>query len=268
MARIDEITDGIYRISTTVDVDGGAFQFNQFLVDDERPALIHTGMYGMYEAVRDAVGEVVDPGKLGYVILLHFESDECGGMDRFLEGAPRSTLACSELSNALNLSGWNFGGRVEGHVDGDVIDLGRHKLRFLETPHVHHWDSMMIFEETTRSVFPADLYMHPGQQPPVVDEDLTGPMLELYRESGIFAHEQPVRAVIDRLEALDPDWMHTMHGGTLTREILPRYTRAFREQPFAYQGRLIGREVVAPDDVVPGMGVPPAATESVPADGS
>ena len=93
-------------------------------------------------------------------------------------------------------------------------------------------------------------------------------MLELYRESGIFAHEQPVRAVIDRLEALDPDWMHTMHGGTLTREILPRYTQAFREQPFAYQGRLIGREVVAPDEVVRGMGVPPAATESVPADGS
>jgi hypothetical protein len=44
MARVDEIVKGVYRISTTFDLDGFAFQFNQFLIDDERPALIHTGM--------------------------------------------------------------------------------------------------------------------------------------------------------------------------------------------------------------------------------
>jgi hypothetical protein len=154
MARIDEIVDGIYRISTTFDLDGLDFQFNQFLIDDERPALVHTGMYAMYDDVRGAVGEVLDPGRLAYVILLHFESDECGGMDRFLESAPDSALACSAASVQLNLSGWNYRGRVEGHQDGDVVDLGKHKLRFLETPHVHHWDSMMLFDETTKSVFP------------------------------------------------------------------------------------------------------------------
>ena len=39
--------------------------------------------------------------------------------------------------------------RVKGVRDGDTIDTGRHTLRFLETPHVHHWDSMMVFEEST-----------------------------------------------------------------------------------------------------------------------
>jgi len=246
MARIDEITDGIYRISTTVDIDGGAFQFNEFLIDDERPALIHTGMYGMYEGVRDAVAEVVDPGKLGYVILLHFEADECGGMDRFLEGAPGSTLACSALSSDLNLSGWNFAGRVEGHRDGEVIDLGRHKLRFLETPHVHHWDSMMLFDETTRSLFPSDLFIQAGDQPAVVTENLGPEMCGFYREIGIFAHEEPVRRVVDRVEALDPDWVHGMHGGSLTREAFPHFVRALREEPFAYQGKLLGRALEQP----------------------
>jgi flavorubredoxin len=246
MARIDEITDGIYRISTTVDIDGGAFQFNQFLIDDERPALVHTGVHGMYEGVRDAVAEVLDPGKLGYVILLHFESDECGGMDRFLDGAPGSTLACSALSNTLNLSGWNFGGRVEGHLEGEVVDLGRHKLRFLETPHVHHWDSMMLFDETTRSLFPSDLFIQAGDQPPVVTENLGSEMCGFYREIGIFAHEEPVRRVVDLVEALDPDWVHGMHGGSLTREALPHYVRALREEPFAYAGKLLGRPLEQP----------------------
>ncbi|MBV9047247.1 MAG: hypothetical protein JOY58_03205 [Solirubrobacterales bacterium] len=87
----------------------------------------------MYDNIRGAVREVLDPGTLAYVILLHFEADECGGMDRFLECAPDSALACSAASVQLILSGWNHRGRVEGHCDGEVIDLGKHKLRFLET---------------------------------------------------------------------------------------------------------------------------------------
>jgi flavorubredoxin len=246
MAQVDEIVDGIYRICTPVELPNTTFQFNQFLIDDERPALIHTGMYQLYEDVRDAVAEVLDPSKLEYVILLHFESDENGGMDRFLEGAPHSVLGCSALSSMLNLNGWNFKGKVEGHLDGEVIDLGQHKLRFLETPHVHHWDSMMLFDETTKSVFPSDLFIQPGDQPPVVTEDLGSMMCEYYREIGIFAHEQPVRDVVDRIEALDPDWIHGMHGGSLTRESIPYFIRALREEPFAYQGKLLGRPVEQP----------------------
>jgi len=243
MTRIDEIVDGIYRICTPVDVGGYDFQFNQFLIDDERPALIHTGMHGIYDDVRPAVAQVLDPGRLQYVALLHFESDECGGMYRFLEGAPDSTLACSAASVQLNLSGWDYTGRVEGHEDGDVIDLGRHKLRFLETPHVHHWDSMMLFDETTRSLFPSDLFIQPGDQPPVVTESLGPAMCGFYREMGIFAHEAPVRAVVSRIEQLDPSWIHGMHGGSLGRETIPGFVRALREEPFAFQGKVLGREL-------------------------
>jgi hypothetical protein len=60
---------------------------------------------------------------------------------------------------------------------------------------------------------------------------------------GIFAHEDPVRKVVDRLDALEPQWMHAMHGGTVTEEAIPRYSRALREQPFAYAGELLGRRV-------------------------
>ncbi|MET0729563.1 MAG: hypothetical protein ABWZ03_00095 [Solirubrobacterales bacterium] len=240
--RIDEVIDGIYRIASWSPDYG--ITFNQFLLDDERPVLIHTGTHQIYENVRAAIGEVLDPGKLEFVALLHFESDECGGMDRFLETAPSSTLVGSALSVDLNLAGWSYRGKTQGFKDGEVLDLGRHKLRFLETPHVHHWDSMMLYEETTGSVFPADLYLQPGEQPPVVDQDLGEEMCGVYRAVGIFAHEDPVRQVVDRLEALEPNWMFAMHGGTLTHEAIPRYTRALQERPFAYAGTLLGREVV------------------------
>jgi hypothetical protein len=68
-------------------------------------------------------------------------------------------------------------------------------------------------------------------------------MLQLYRASGIFAHEAPVRRVVDRVERLDPAWIHPMHGGSFTRQLAPRFYRALREESFAYGGALLGRQL-------------------------
>ena len=53
--RVDEVADGIYRISTPVDVVPGGFSFNQYLVVDEEPLLFHTGPRRMFPLVREAV---------------------------------------------------------------------------------------------------------------------------------------------------------------------------------------------------------------------
>lgn len=241
--RIDEIVGGIYRISNWS--GESTITFNQFLIDDERPTLVHTGRYGDYEAVRSAIAQVLDPARLQYVILLHFEADECGGMERFLDAAPAAVLAGSWLSVEINLRQWGYRGELKGFKNGETLDLGAHRLRFLETPHVHHWDSLMLFDETTKSLFPADLFMQGGDQPPVVSEDLGSEMCAMYRSLGIFAHEEPVRGVVDAIERLEPEWVHAMHGGTLTREALPPYVRALRDEDFAFDGRLLGRRLGA-----------------------
>ncbi|MDX6380984.1 MAG: hypothetical protein QOI57_2008 [Rubrobacteraceae bacterium] len=53
-------------------------------------------MFLMYEDVRKAVAEVLDPESLAYVVCPHFEVDECGGMGRFVAEAPEAMLAGSE----------------------------------------------------------------------------------------------------------------------------------------------------------------------------
>ena len=131
--------------------------------------------------------------------------------------------------------------RIATIVQGDTIQLGRQALRVLEAPHVHHWDSMMLFEETTRSLFPSDLFLQPGDQPPVVRENLAGQMCAYYRYAGIFSSERPVNSLLDRIEPLEPAWAHAMHGGSIPADALPPYLRALREQQFAYTGSLFGR---------------------------
>src|SRR5215212_7294551 len=90
--KIVEIYDGIYRISGFDEIFG--ITFNQFLIDDEQPILIHTGRTGMYKKIEERVKEVIPLQKLTYVAFLHFESDEWGGM-AFLESAD-GMLVCSD----------------------------------------------------------------------------------------------------------------------------------------------------------------------------
>ncbi len=239
MARIDQMAPGIYRISDFNPLYH--ISFNQFLIADDRPTLIHTGIFSAYEQVRAAIAKVLDPKRLAYIVVPHFEADECGGMSRFVKEAPGATLVCSDVGAGVNLSGWDYSGPVQGVREGDLLPLGNHTLRFIETPHVHHWDSMMAFEQTTQTLFPADLFLQPGEQPPVVTQNLSKEMCHLYREVGIFASEIPVRQALDRIERLNPAWINPMHGGSFNRETATHYFQALRSQPFAYQGKLLGR---------------------------
>ncbi len=239
VARVDQVAEGVYRIS--VHVPEKDLTFNQFVIDDERPALIHTGQYPMYEAVRAGVAQVLDPARLAYVVVPHFEADECGGMGRFVAEAPGAVLVCSEVGARINLRQWDYAGPVHGVRDGDVVHLGRHALRFLETPHVHHWDSLMAFDEATGSLFPADLFLQPGEQPAVVRENLGREMCAWYSASGIFASRKPVERVLDHLATLAPRWVHPMHGGSLPSDALPPYAHALRTLPIEFDGRLFGR---------------------------
>jgi hypothetical protein len=74
------------------------------------------------------------------------------------------------------------------------------------------------------------------------------PMLDLYRAAGIFAHEFPLRHVVERIEKLNPAWIHPMHGGSFRQDMFPKYATALCENEFAYPRILLGREIakVAP----------------------
>ncbi len=239
-ANISEIKDGIYRISGFVDEYG--ITFNQFLIVDEQPTLIHTGPIGMYNEIEEKLKEVIPLEKLSYVAFLHFESDEWGGMD-FLK-TPKAKLICSDLSSKLNLTGWH--NVPVDHIpfwDNEVLKTGKRRLKFIMTPHVHHWDSMMIFEEATRSLFPSDLFLQPGNNKPIMSEDLSQAMIAVYREVGIFSSEEPVRQTTRRLVKLAPNMIYPMHGSCFDSSLFPKYTDAIFKNQFAYSGKLLGQNV-------------------------
>ena len=236
--EISEITDGIYRIAGFEPNFG--ITFNQFLIVDERPMLIHTGPIGMYPKIEEKIKEVISLQKLAYVTFLHFESDEWGGM-AFLDSAD-AKLVCSDLSSKLNMTGWyNIPSDHIAFWDNEVLKTGQKSFKFIMTPHVHHWDSMMVFEENTRSLFPSDLFIQPGNNKAVVEDDLSESMLQLYKGAGIFASEEPVRQTTSRLLDLSPNMVFPMHGSCIDGSVFTKYTDAIMNNKFAYSGLLLGQ---------------------------
>src|SRR5689334_14066362 len=91
--RVDEIADGIYRISTPVPPNPAlptGFTFNQFLVVDEEPVLFHTGMRKTFPLVREAVASVMPVERIRWLSFSHWEPDESGSIEEWLAVAPNA----------------------------------------------------------------------------------------------------------------------------------------------------------------------------------
>src|SRR5262245_8294770 len=100
---INEIADGIYRISTPLDIVPGGSTFNQYLINDDSPLLFHAGPRQAFPLVREAVAAVVAVERLRYIAASHFESDECGSMNSWLAAAPAAEPLCSQVAKLVSM---------------------------------------------------------------------------------------------------------------------------------------------------------------------
>jgi flavorubredoxin len=217
--RVDQIADRIYRISTCFsDAAPGGFTINQFLVDAEEPLLYHTGMRSMFPDVSAAVARLVPLERLRWIAFAHLEADECGSVNEFLAAAPHAQVVHGALGCELSLDDQCARPPVPLQ-DGDLLDIGGAQLgrRVLEiaTPHVpHNWESHMLFEQVSGTLFCGDLVSQLGDGPPLVGDDLVEAAVEaedLFRQTSL---GPAVPATYRRLADLEPSRLAIMHGSS------------------------------------------------------
>ncbi len=211
---IDEIADGIYRISSPVEIPGaGGFSFNQYLVADDAPLLFHIGMRGLFPQVRDAIARVLPVASLRYLAFSHFEADECGALNQFLAAAPAAQPLCGQIAAMVSIN--DYADRApRGLADGEAVALGRHSVRWLDSPHLPHaWDCGFMMEDSTATLLCGDLFTQGGaDNPPLTEADILGPSEAFRHHLDYYAHAKDTRAKLERLAALTPTTLACMHG--------------------------------------------------------
>ena len=205
-----EIAPEIYRLSTFVPEAG--LVFNQFLIDDEEPLLFHTGMKALFPFVLSAVERVMDPLRLRWITFGHYEADECGAMNSWLAAAPTATIAHGTIGVMTSIRD-QADRPPHALADGDVLELGTKRIRYIATPHVPHgWDAGVLYEETSETLFAGDLFTQIGQTEDVTFSDIVGPALETEDSFHATALTPMTEPTIRALAGLDIDTLALMHA--------------------------------------------------------
>ena len=213
--NVDEIAPDTFRLSTFIpDVGPTGMTFNQFLIRDDQPLLFHTGHRQLFPLVSEAIGTIVPLEDLRWITFGHVEADECGSMNQLLAAAPDAQVAHGGLGCMVSLD--DMADRAPVPLeDGQVIDLGRHRVRHIDTPHVPHaWEARVLFDETTDTLFCGDLLTHLGDVPPLVDTDVLDAAATAEDLFGATCLTPATAPTIRRLAGLGATTLATMHGSS------------------------------------------------------
>ncbi len=213
---IEEIAPDLYRISTYVpQID---LQFNQFLIKDDEPLLFHTGMKSLFPSVLEAVSSLINPSQIRWIGFSHFEADECGSLNEWLQLAPAAQPVCSVVGALVSINDFAIRPAL-GMTDGGVLKTGKYRFRFLQTPHVPHcWEAGLLFEETNGVLLSSDLFHQNGDVEPLTESDVIGRVHKTLvdYQAGLFANYMPYTkhtdGILQNLADLKPRTIAPMHG--------------------------------------------------------
>ena len=212
--NVHEVADGIYRINTPVVFESlGGFSFNQYLIVDEEPLLFHTGPRKMFPLVQEAVASILPVDRLRYIAFSHVEADECGSLNEWLGAAPQSVPLCGTIAAMVSIS--DLADRApRALVDGELLPLGKHSVRWFDTPHLPHaWECGFLTEERTATLLCGDLLSQGGADlPPITESDILGPSEAFRHGLDYFSHTKNARVMLERLASTNPATLACMHG--------------------------------------------------------
>lgn len=245
LTKVDQIAEGIFRLSTFVpDVaPPHGFTFNQFLIAADQPLLFHCGQKALFPYVSEALATILPLDRLHWISFGHIEADECGAMNLWLAEAPQAQVLFNELGCQLSVN--DLADRPPRSLKPDeCLDLGGKRIRLIPTPHVpHNWESQVLYEETTRTLFCGDLFTHVGDGEPLIHVDIVGPAVSaehLFQATSLGPHTS---RTIRRLAELEPDRLALMHGSSFVGD----GGRALRSLADTYDAMLV-KELNRPRD--------------------
>jgi flavorubredoxin len=214
--RLDEIADGIYRISRHLsDAAPQAPQgmtVSQFVVLAEEPLLFHLGLRSGFPDLLSGLRRLLPASKLRWLSFGHVEADECGALNLMLAAAPFAEVAVGEAGPPLSVRDLCDRPFV-ALSPGEAIDLGGRRVVQIPTPHApHNREAQVLYEETTGTLLCGDLFTQLGRGPAVTTGDVVAAALDAETACPTAAPGPAVPAALRALAALEPRTIATMHG--------------------------------------------------------
>lgn len=231
-----EIASGIYWIGFA-DFEAG-FSNNPYLLTDGKEAVLFDPGPGhpvFRDIVYSKIRQIIDPGKIRYIVVHHQDPDLCG-MIPFLENQLHPELiVMAHPRTALFLPYYGIRRPIVPTGDGDQLQLASGRcIQMIHTPYVHFAGSMVSYDINTESLFSSDIFAVFNRNWSLFADtsyiEHAKSFLEHYVES-----ETSLQFAYERFKKLSLKRILPQHGGIIVEEI-DRFLELLKE---ARPGRLL-----------------------------
>ena len=132
--------------------------YNSYVIPGDKIAVMDTVDVNFGDEWLKNVEKALAGRKPDYLVIQHMEPDHSACIDKFLAAYPDAMVVAS--AQAFKFMEQFFGAAVAPKrqvvKEGDVLDLGTHKLHFVAAPMVHWPEVIVSYDEADKVLFSAD----------------------------------------------------------------------------------------------------------------
>jgi len=192
--------------------------YNAYLIRDEKTALVDTVKRTHLSQYLEKIGRLVSDGNaIDYLIITHMEPDHSGSVPVLKRLYPGLIIVGNRKTLDLLKEFYGIVSDTVTVADSDVLNIGRHTLKFVLTPMVHWPETMMVYDETSRVLFSGDAFgsfktLDGGIFDDEINRDRYDDEILRYFSNIVGKYSPMVQKAMARLKGLDIGTVASTHG--------------------------------------------------------
>ena len=192
--------------------------YNSYLIKDEKNVIMDTVDERVTDKWLEKLEKALEGEKPDYLVISHMEPDHSYNIGLIAEKYPEMKIVGNQLTfNMLsNFFHMDLSNRKFVVMEGDVLDIGKHKLQFFMAPMVHWPEVMVTYEQTEKILFSADAF---GKFGGLDVEDNWIDEARRYYIGIVGKYGMQVQALLKKAANLDIKMICPLHGPILKENL-------------------------------------------------
>ncbi len=192
--------------------------YNSYIIKDEKNVILDTIDEKVTDIWLENLEKALGGEKPDYLIVSHMEPDHAYNIGVLAEKYPEMKIVGNQIT--FNMISNFFKTDIQKRkfivMEGDILDIGKHKLQFFMAPMVHWPEVMVTYEQTEKILFSADAF---GKFGGLDVEDNWIDEARRYYIGIVGKYGMQVQALLKKAANLDVKMICPLHGPMLKENL-------------------------------------------------
>ena len=132
--------------------------YNSYILKDKKTVVMDTVDKRVTNEWLENIETTLNKKNIDYLVISHLEPDHSANIQLLAQKYPEMKIILNQKAESMMKQFFNLdlSNRYVIVKEGDIIDIGEHKLQFFMAPMVHWPEVMVTYEQTEKILFSAD----------------------------------------------------------------------------------------------------------------